>query len=280
MSLAGAQDKLGIRLDERSSKLSESVGRSLSTHIAKPEIRQAKYRPSVINEYACMKLAKELKLPVPDVWLLRVPEPVYVVKRYDRKIVEGNIVALHQIDGCQLLGHGAYWKYERQGGLVSLPKLVQALRALPVKGKDLLNFQKWVMFNYLIGNSDAHAKNISVLISDKGCKVADFYDLLCVRAYGDESLALFIGDQETFDSVGAHSWKEMCEDCGFSAAPTLKELRTMATALMPAWTKVLKNINKKHPGLLANEHQLLEKMTSVFERHSQAAISMTEQGGS
>ena len=278
MSLAGAQDKLGIRLDEKSGKLYDSVGRSLSTHIAKPDTRQAKYRPSVINEYACMKLAKELKLPVPEVWLLTVPEPVYVVKRYDRKIVDGNIVPLHQIDGCQLLGHGAGWKYERQGGLASLPKLVQALRDLPVKGQDLLNFQRWVMFNFLIGNADAHAKNISILISDKGYKVADFYDLLCVRAYGDDSLALYIGDQETFDSVGAHSWKEMCEDCGFSSAPTLKELRAMANALMPAWTKVLKNINKQHPNLLANDHQLLEKMTSVFERHTQAAISMTEVG--
>ena len=278
MSLAGAQDKLGIRLDEKSGKLYDSVGRSLSTHIAKPDTRQAKYQPSAINEYASMKLAKELKLPVPDVWLLRVPDPVYVVKRYDRKIVDGNIVSLHQIDGCQLLGHGAGWKYERQGGLVSLPKLVQALRDLPVRGQDLLNFQRWVMFNYLIGNADAHAKNISILISDKGYKVADFYDLLCVRAYGDDSLALYIGDQETFDSVGAHSWKEMCEDCGFSSAPTLKELRAMANALMPAWTRVLKNINGQHPNLLETEQQLLRKMTSVFERHTHAAISMTEVG--
>lgn len=278
MSLAGAQDKLGIRFDEKSGKLYDSVGRSLSTHIAKPDTRQVKYQPSAINEYASMKLAKELKLPVPDVWLLRVPDPVYVVKRYDRKIVDGNIVSLHQIDGCQLLGHGAGWKYESQGGLVSLPKLVQALRDLPVKGQDLLNFQRWVMFNYLIGNADAHAKNISILISDKGYKVADFYDLLCVRAYGDDSLALYIGDQETFDSVGAHSWKEMCEDCGFSSAPTLKELRAMANALMPAWTRVLKNINGQHPNLLEKEQQLLRKMTSVFERHTHAAISMTEVG--
>lgn len=279
MSLAGAQDKLGIRLDERSGKIYDSVGRSPTTHIAKPDTRQAKYRPSVINEYACMKLAKELKLPVPDVWFLRVPEPVYVVKRYDRKVLAGNIIGSHQIDGCQLLGHGAGWKYERQGGLVSLPKLVQALRALPVKGKDLLNFQKWVMFNYLIGNADAHAKNISILISDKGCEIAPFYDLLCVRAYGDNSLALFIGDQEIFDSVGAHSWKELCEDCGFNPNPTLRELRTMATALMPAWVKVRKALNKLHPDLLAEEHRLLEKMTVVFERHTQAAISMTAQGG-
>lgn len=276
MSLAGAQDKLGIRLDEKTKKAYDSVGRSLTTHIAKPDTRQAHYRPSAVNEYACMLLAKELKLPVPDVWLLRVPEPIYVVRRYDRKVVEGNIVALHQIDGCQLLGHGAAWKYERQGGLVSLPKIVRALRALPVKARDLLHVVHWVMFNYLIGNADAHAKNISVLVSDKGYRLADFYDLLCVRAYGDESLALYIGDQETFDSVGAHSWQELCEDCGFSALTTLKELRAMATALMPAWTRVLGKLKKLNPDMTATEQDLLQRMTTVFEQHSQAALSMTQ----
>jgi len=105
-----------------------------------------------------MQLARALKLPVPDVWLLRVPEAAYVVQRYDRVNVAGNIEALYQIDGCQLLGHGAGWKYQRQGSLASIPKLVEALRDLPVRAVDLLQVQRWVMFNYLIGNADAHAK--------------------------------------------------------------------------------------------------------------------------
>jgi hypothetical protein len=112
-----------------------------------------------------------------------------VVQRYDRVNVVGNIVGLHQIDGCQLLGHGAGWKYQRQGSLASIPKLVEALRDLPVRAVDLLQVQRWVMFNYLIGNADAHAKNLSVLVDDKGYRLAPFYDLLCVKAYGDDGLA-------------------------------------------------------------------------------------------
>ncbi len=106
MSLAGAQEKMGVRFDARRGLLSESVGSSPSTHILKPDTRQTRYQPSAINEYACMTLARALKLPVPPVWLLRVPEAAYVVERYDRTSVAGNIVALHQFDGCQLLGHG------------------------------------------------------------------------------------------------------------------------------------------------------------------------------
>lgn len=221
-----------------------------------------------------MKLARALKLPVNDVGFLRVPEPVYLVERYDRVNLAGNIVSLHQFDGCQLLGHGSGWKYERQGGLASVPKLVAALRALPVRGSDLLRLQQWVMFNYLIGNADAHAKNLSVLVDETGFRLAPFYDLLCVRAYGDTGLALYIGDEDTFDAVGAHSWEALCNDCGFRLPETLKGFRKMAQDLLPAWQKtqaaIIEDVTPD-----AREFELLEKMTGIFERHCAHALSMT-----
>ena len=55
----------------------------------------------------------------------RIDDPVQVA---------GNIVGRHQFDGCQLLGHGNGWKYERQGGLASIPLLVAALRRRAQKG--------------------------------------------------------------------------------------------------------------------------------------------------
>ena len=274
MSLAGAQDKIGLRLDSKTLRLFESVGPSPTTHILKPDTRQARYAPSAINEYACMQLARALRLPVPATWLLRVPEAVYVVERYDRSVVAGNIVGLHQIDGCQLLGHGAGWKYERLGGLVSIAKLVHALRALHIPGGDMLQLQRWVMFNYLIGNADAHAKNLSVLIDDQGYRLAPFYDLLCVRAYGDTGLALFIGDEDTFDAVDHHSWEALCADCGFRLPETLKAFRTLATTLPTVWAKVRTQIDQQTQPT-APERALLDAMGQIFERHCRNAISMT-----
>lgn len=276
MSLAGAQDKVGLRFDSRTRRLWDSLGPSPTTHILKPDTRQARYAPSAINEFACMQLARSLKLPVAKVWLLRVPEAACVVERYDREVpAHGNIVSLHQIDGCQLLGHGSAWKYERTGALVSLAKLAHALRELGVRGKDMLAFQRWVMFNYLVGNADAHAKNLSLLIDGgrPGYRLAPFYDLVCVRAYGDTGLALFIGDEDTFDSVGMHSWEAFCQDCGFAVRETLKELHAMAAALLPAWDKVRARIDKDNAPTEA-ERAVLEKMTQVFRLHQAHAMSM------
>ena len=274
MSLAGAQDKMGLRLDSKTLRLFESVGPSPTTHILKPDTRQTRYTPSAINEFACMQLARALKLPVPATWLLRVPDAVYMVERYDRRVVAGNIVGLHQIDGCQLLGHGAGWKYERMGGLVSIAKLVHALRTLHIPGGDMLQLQRWVMFNYLIGNADAHAKNLSVLIDDQGYRLAPFYDLLSVRAYGDTGLALFIGDEDTFDAVGHHSWEALCADCGFRLPETLKAFRTLATTLPTVWAKVRTQIDQQTQPT-APERALLDAMGQIFERHCRNAISMT-----
>ncbi len=285
MSLAGAQEKMGVRFDARSGKLFESEGTTPSTHILKPDTRQKRYAPSAINEYACMQLARALKLPVPDTWLLRVPEAVYVVARYDRVQTEAGksagrqagmtqVTGVHQLDGCQLLGHGPGWKYERQGALATLPKLVQVLRRLPIRGIDMLNLQRWVMFNYLIGNADAHAKNLSVLVRSSGYELAPFYDLLCVRAYGDADLALYIGDEQTFDAVGAHSWEALCTDCGFRLPETLRIFRKMAQDLLPAWAKTLAAVRAQTTPTPAEE-AVLVRMNDVFHLHASHAMSMT-----
>jgi serine/threonine-protein kinase HipA len=273
MSLPGAQDKLGLRYDARRGLLYDSVGGTPTTHIVKPDTRLVKFQPSAINEYLCMRLAAHIKLPVPPVHLIQVPETVYVVQRYDRIVLGDGIHCLHQVDGCQLLGLGQDWKYERQG-LVSLKRLVEALRGLQLPAKDLLSFQRWVMFNYLIGNSDAHAKNISVLIDEAGYALAPFYDLLCVQVYGDDRLALYIGDDDQFSSVGAHSWEAFCEDCGFSVKPTSALFRKMAQEVTKTWGVVTAQAMTDF-ALSPQELKLMAAITEVIASNCSAAVSMT-----
>jgi serine/threonine-protein kinase HipA len=275
MSLAGAQDKVGLRYDGKRDLVYDSVGGSPTTHIAKPDSRVEKYQPSAINEYLCMRLAREMQLTVPHVDLIHVPETLYMVERYDRAVVDGEIICMHQIDACQLLGVGADWKYERRGALVSLKKIVNAFRSLKLSGKDLLSVQRWVMFNYLIGNSDAHAKNISLMVNSHGYALAPFYDLLCVQAYGDNELALFIGDESTYDAVGAHSWEAFCEDCGFGFKPTMRQFRKMAQDIRNSWDKTVATAISHHQ-ISDAEKVLIDRIGAVIDTNSKAALSMTE----
>lgn len=273
MSLPGAQDKLGLRYDALRDRLYDSVGSTPTTHIAKPDSRLVKFQPSALNEYLCMRLAAAIKLPAPAVHLIQVPETVYIVQRYDRVVSGGKVRCLHQIDGCQLLGLGQDWKYERQG-LVNHQRIVAAFRKLALPARDLLQYQRWVMFNYLIGNSDAHAKNVSVLIDETGYALAPFYDLLCVQVYGDDRLALYIGDDDRYAAIGAHSWEAFCQDGGFSVKPTLSLFRKMAQEVPKAWASVVDQA--RAAGVLTGpEEALVQGIANVIERNCRSAVSMT-----
>lgn len=267
MSLAGAQDKMGVRFDPKTEKIWEPIGGSPSTHILKPENRNPEFIPSVINEYLCMRVAKRLKLLAPDVHLLRLPEPIVIIDRYDRSVVDGNIVPRHQIDFCQLMNKDGFFKYERNGNLIGLKEVFESTGKFITPGIARLRLVDWVIFNYLIGNADAHAKNLSALVSAEGLELAPFYDLLSVTPYGDERLALFVGHADTFAGVTSVAWEEFCEDCKLSFPEFKKRLAHFAKRTASAFDAEIKLL-KNTPD---DENILIDKITSVVKKHSNFA---------
>lgn len=183
MSLAGAQHKLAVVASENG-QLAEPEGACASTHILKPDHPDSDYPHSAVNEWFTMRLASALGLPVPEVHLRHLPEPIYLVRRFDRTHTEQGTRRLHAVDACQLLGLAHLYKYS-QGSVERLAELAQACRA-PAPTRALLF--DWVVFNLLVGNSDAHLKNLSFLVSHEGVRLAPFYDLLSVAVYDSPAM--------------------------------------------------------------------------------------------
>lgn len=182
MSLAGAQHKLAVVL--RDDALYEPAGHTPSTHILKPNHQDTDdYPHSVINEWFVMKLAAKMRLDVPAVHRRYVPSPVYLVDRFDREEQKGTWQRLHSIDACQLLDLARTFKYE-QGSVGQLATIAARCRNQASARTRLFS---WLVFNVLVGNSDAHLKNLSFLVSHDGIQLAPFYDLLSVAAYGTPS---------------------------------------------------------------------------------------------
>lgn len=177
MSLAGAQHKLAVVLQDGA--LFEPAGATPSTHILKPDHPDEDYPHSVINEWFVMRLAKRLALDAPDVHRRYVPSPVYLIDRFDRVPNAQGWQRQHAIDACQLLGLDRSFKYS-QGSMENLAALANACRSPAVARSRLFG---WVVFNVLVGNSDAHMKNLSFLVSHEGVQLAPFYDLLSVATY-------------------------------------------------------------------------------------------------
>lgn len=240
MSLAGAQEKLGLRIDAHGAMFLPE-GTAASTHIVKPENASADFPFCPANEFFCMRLAAELKVPVPQVDLLHLPEPLYVIERFDRAPGAETIRRLHQIDLCQALGVSPSKKYESEGGL-GLQHLFELVRGTfidrPIVASNAI--LQWVAFNYLAGNLDAHAKNIAFLMRGQKAAVAPFYDMLCVEAYLPRAtLSMAIAGENKPGWIEGIHWDAMALEAG--AAPRLVRgiLSRMNAGLPDAISRVI-----------------------------------------
>lgn len=177
MSLAGTQHKLAVVLQD--GQLFEPSGRTPSTHILKPDHPHPSYAHSVINEWFVMTLAHRLGLAVPKVERRYVPQPVYLIERFDRQQNAEGWRRLRSIDACQVLGLSAAYKY-LEGSVGRLEQLARTCRSSAVARTALF---QWLVFNVLVGNTDAHLKNLSFLVSPVGIQLAPFYDQICTAVY-------------------------------------------------------------------------------------------------
>lgn len=213
LSLAGAQNKIPVRW--ANGKLYLPMDGAPSTHILKPALQpQQEFPDSVINEAFCLRLADAVGVPVPKVQVLNDPEPMLLIERYDREIRGEHIRRLHQLDFCQLTGVLPDQKYEADGGpgLADLFAQVDAHSVRPAA--DRLRLVNWLVFNFLIGNADAHAKNLSLLCGPGGkLTLAPAYDLLALGYWENlsDKMAMAIGGERRPAWVQARHWQRFCE---------------------------------------------------------------------
>lgn len=238
LSIAGYQDKIAVF--KNGDRLFLADGALASTHILKPQPRQASLKHLVVNEHFCMTLAKQIGLPVADVELIRVPEPVLLIQRFDRQRSEDGVRRVHVIDACQALGLPPEYKYERNFGNrrdvahirdgSSMAKLFSLIEHTHHKAREKLQLLHWCLFQYLIGNSDAHGKNLSFFVQRHALTLAPAYDLVCVEAHPEfeHEAAMAIGDNFNYRQVGPVDWAQFANDCGLPKALVGREMQKLA----------------------------------------------------
>ena len=233
MSIAGVQDKLMVYLDSAlgdGGRLFLVEPPLASNHIFKPEPGRPVTPHLVVNEHYCMSLARRMKLPVAEVNIYRTPRPVLVVGRFDRAVVQNvdgpRVQRLHIIDACQASDLPASYKYERNFGSseqvrniregVSFEVLFERVEQTVNKAVARMTLLRWALFQFLIGNCDAHGKNFSFYVRREGLDPAPWYDLVSVVQYPgmDHELAMAWGDAFSLDEVGAFQLADFAQRCG------------------------------------------------------------------
>ena len=229
ISVAGAQDKLVIRL--RDGRISLPLYGAASTHIVKPGMDRCEQ--SVENECFCQRLAAAVGISAADSSILRVKgKRYYVTERYDRKAVDGRVERFLQEDFCQAMGVDSEKKYQTDGG-PGAARCFRFLREHALGLADQMRFVDFYLYNFLIGNADAHAKNFSLLYNDGRPSVAPLYDAMSTLVYPQiyNAMAMEIGGHYEFKDVTRESFAAFAEKCDINPRAVLDRLDALAAKL-------------------------------------------------
>jgi serine/threonine-protein kinase HipA len=267
LSLAGAQDKIAVKVVGK--QISIPLGGAPSTHILKPAHKH--FAGLVFNEVICLRLANAADLPAAGAEAKSIEGIDYaLVERYDRKLVQTSAGVdyerLHQEDFCQALGIVPENKYQSEGG-PSLKHCFDLLREVSIAPViDLQRLLDAVIFNYLIGNHDAHGKNFSLLYDQEERREARFaplYDLVCTVYYPELSkkMAMKIGGEYLLDKVSPRHFESLAEETGLAKPLVRNRVPELATAVIER----LKTIEMNQPDAV--------RITQIIRERSEHVIS-------
>jgi serine/threonine-protein kinase HipA len=277
MSLAGAQSKLAVAVDE-GGRICIPMNGSPSTHILKPD--SPRLPGGVQNEAFCLALARRMKIPVPNIATGTAGKRTFLlVKRYDRTDVGGRWRRLHQEDYCQALGTPPSAKYESNQTGIRGPTLTNMFevtrRHLPAT--EIIRLLDMVVLNVLCCNTDAHAKNYSIMIRGNGASLAPIYDIMCGEVWGNvtKNLAQKIAGKSRGDDLKGKDWQRFARECGLNPRQVVDRVGTLAKSAVAEAEAAASEV----AAMPAGSHEILEPTRQAVERRAGALLTQLQELG-
>src|SRR5262249_42628185 len=172
-------------------------------------------------------------IATPNVTTGRVGKRTYLLmQRYDRTNINGRWRRLHQEDFCQGLGKPPSAKYETNQTGIFGPTLKDMfeLTQRHMSSIDILRLLDVVVLNVLVCNTDAHAKNYSIILRGNGASLAPMYDVMCGEVWENvtRSLAQKIAGKNRGDHLSGRDWQQFARECGLNPKQVLDRVGTLA----------------------------------------------------
>jgi serine/threonine-protein kinase HipA len=273
-SLAGAQAKTALLLKD--GRWGVPTGSAATSHILKPAVQG--FDDHDLNEHLCLDAARRAGLIVARTRVARFgDESAIVIDRYDRRIVDGELVRIHQEDTCQALDIPPDRKYQSEGGpsahdLAALFRTVMPPRA----AEDAVwRFLDALIWNWLIAGTDAHAKNYSLLLSGGDVRLAPLYDIASALPYDkherDLKFAMKIGgDYRVYPH--RNTWEKAAADLGLSAGAVLERVVRLAHVAPDAFADAA-----NEPDVVALDRPLPRRLVDLVADRAQRCLAILPQ---
>lgn len=239
-SLAGTQNKVALhRLDDGGWGVPQDA--TPTTHIFKPTRAGTRFEDLHVNEFVCLRAAGLLGLRVARVDLVDVGGAKTLVStRYDRgRGQDGMWLRLHQEDLLQAMSYLPTKKYQSDGG-PSVKNVASLLSTLALADRDAVRsaFFDAFAFNVLVGGTEAHAKNYSLLLRGPRVALAPLYDVASYAPYLKTGEAvrssMKVGRTWLVRDVTVEDWVAVGLSLGLEATEAVDRVERLRTGLPEA----------------------------------------------
>lgn len=286
-SLSGAQAKTALRRSD-DGRWGRPIGNEPTTHILKV---LAGYHDQEIVEHVTMRAAANLGLPTATSEIRTFDgERAIVLTRYDRIEASGRLRRVHQEDLCQALSLMPSRKYQSDGGPgpAEVIRLLRARLATERADAAVDRFTDALIFNVLLGGTDAHAKNYSLLLNRADVDLAPLYDLTSGLPYLDQMLArsdgarvpqkererglpmaMTVGGENRIGRVTASTWKNFARSAGLSADLVLDRVRDLTDRVVAA------TVDAADGARIYGDTKLLDQLVTGLERQVESVRRLT-----
>ena len=271
MSLAGVQTKLGVAIDDKG-RICVPINGAPSTWILKPD--SERLFGGVQNEALCLVLAKRLGLNAPEVTTGKAGKRTYLmVKRYDRvEQPAAGGACTRRISARRSASRRRRSTRSNQTGIPG-PTLAEmfAVTRNAMQAPDVVNLLDYVIFNVLACNTDAHAKNYSLMISGKGFKLAPIYDVMCALAWEHvtRNMAQKIAGKSRGEHLKRRHWQRFAADVGLNAPRLIARVEALAKATLTETRNAAADV----AAMPAGAHPLMQQVTEAIEGRARALLS-------
>jgi serine/threonine-protein kinase HipA len=237
-SLAGAQAKTALLYEN--GRWGVPYGSTPTTHILKPAV--SGFDDHDLNEHLCLDAARRCGLIAARTRVERFSdESAVVVTRYDRLSRGSTIARVHQEDLCQAFGLPPSKKYQNEGGPGpgDVASLLRRIMAPRIADSAILRFADALIWNWIVGGTDAHAKNYSLLLAGNQVRLAPLYDIASGLPYGTHEKKLRVamkigGDYRVYP--WHNTWPAAAKDLGLDPDRLIARVDQLAASAPDAFS--------------------------------------------
>ena len=254
-SLAGAYAKTALyRDDANPRRWGEPHGSQPSTHILK--VPMPNQPEQSVNEHLCLATARHAGLATALSELQTWGEhKVVIVRRFDRiREPDGALLRVHQEDLHQAAGNHKASIYQNDDpdshSPASLARILSSHSTEPAR--DIAGFFDALAYNWLICNTDAHAKNYSIFLGPNTVRLAPLYDIWSIMPedphhYESWSLAMSVlEDRRILAAASREAWRETARAVGLNPTEGVERVERVAGALPAAFERAVDELDPEH----------------------------------